>query len=128
MEKEYSQGDVVWYITQFNGNHLAIKCKIICVDDYFRKQDPNAYLFYDLDIAVGHFVAAYDLYDTEEEAIERMREIKNEQPKKQFKKITLEEQQEHVKDFIKSTWDHLDEDPNFYKETVDNQYFTLNDI
>jgi hypothetical protein len=45
-------GDKMWYVdTVYN---IAILVTIEEVDDYFRKQNPNSYLFYWVDEPVGH--------------------------------------------------------------------------
>lgn len=64
---DYKVGDTVWYIPE--GYGILIKCKIVEVDDHFRKQEPQAYLFYDIDEPVGHFLNDYELYQTKEDAL-----------------------------------------------------------
>ena len=60
--------DSVWIIL----GRLAIKCKIIKIDDWARKDSPTAYLFYDVDEPVGHSLAEYDLCYSKEEAIKKL--------------------------------------------------------
>jgi len=63
-EKEYDVGETVWIVKDW----LVIKCTIIAVEDYFRKKDPNAYLFYDVDEPIGHSLPADELFNSKEEA------------------------------------------------------------
>jgi len=47
---EFEVGDEAWIVPGYYGNYLlAIKVKIIHVDDSFRKEKPQNYLFYHVD-------------------------------------------------------------------------------
>jgi hypothetical protein len=63
--REFDVGEEVWIIYP----RLAVKCKITELDDYFRKTEPTAYLFYDLDEPIGHSLSEDELYETKEEAL-----------------------------------------------------------
>src|SRR5258708_1945646 len=67
LNKEY------WYIPGFRGDSLiAIKVKIIEIDDQFRKQHPESYLFYWVDEPVGHAVSDDELISRREAEDELM--------------------------------------------------------
>lgn len=69
--KDYKKDDTVWFI--HHGHLLVIECKVTDVDDFFRKKDPRAYLFYWLDEPVGHAAAADELFDSKEEALKQLK-------------------------------------------------------
>jgi len=75
-EKEYVEGEEVWWVPGFSGHWLlAIKCKITYVDDFARKKHPMGRLFYWLDEPVGHAVPSDELFDCKEDAIEYLNEV-----------------------------------------------------
>jgi hypothetical protein len=75
-DKEYKVGDKIWFIPGYRGQYLlAIQCTITEVDDHFRKQEPQAHLFYDIDEPCGHFLAADEIIDSYEEAQEILKEF-----------------------------------------------------
>ncbi len=86
--REFDAGEEVWIIY----GTVVVKCKITKVDDYFRKQHPDAYLFYDVDEPIGHSLSEDELSETKEEAIEalyeRLEEWKNEANHPSFDKET----------------------------------------
>jgi len=55
-----SVGDKVWFIF----SNLAVLGEVVGINDYFRKQDPGGFLFYDLDEPIGHDLGESDLYDS----------------------------------------------------------------
>ncbi|MBI1957410.1 MAG: hypothetical protein HYS44_03065 [Candidatus Niyogibacteria bacterium] len=58
IKAEYSVGDYVWYCIEYQDYLLMVRCKIIEIDDHFRRQHPSGYIFYSLDEPVGHSVDA----------------------------------------------------------------------
>jgi len=103
-DHEYEVGEEVWIVRY----PLAIKCKITEVNDYFRKQHPAAYLFYDVDEPIGHSLAASELYDDEESAKKALLEDHNGEYAADVDgtaiAITLESRRDSTIAFIKSTW------------------------
>jgi hypothetical protein len=98
MIMDYKVGDEVWYAPP--GYALIIKCKIIEVDDQFRKKSPQAYLFYDLDEPVGHYVADDEFYTSFEEVVADFQdEYSNDCPM-----MTLDEFRKSKIHFIVGTW------------------------
>ncbi len=69
--REFDAGEEVWIIF----GTVVVRCKITEVDDYFRKQHPNAYIFYDLNEPIGHSLSEDELFETKEEALEVLREM-----------------------------------------------------
>jgi hypothetical protein len=67
--EEFSVGDVAWIIYET----VVVRCRITEVDDYFRQQDPQAYLFYVVDEPIGHSLAADELFPSAREAMETLR-------------------------------------------------------
>ncbi len=86
--REFNVGEEVWIIY----GTVVVRCKITEIDDYFRKQHPDAYLFYDVDEPIGHSLSEDELSETKEEAIEalyeRLEEWKNEVNHPSFDKET----------------------------------------
>lgn len=71
---EYEAGDTVWYIPGYSDNYLiAIKCQIKHVDNYYRKLNPRAKLFYWLDEPVGHAVTEDELFASRQTAIAELK-------------------------------------------------------
>ena len=62
-EIEYKVGDEVWYAP--DGCKFIVKCKITEVDDENRKKESQAYIWYDIDEPVGHFVDEEELVPVE---------------------------------------------------------------
>ncbi len=145
MNKEYKLNDIVYYLP--DGYLLAIECKILEIDDYFRQKEPQAYLFYDLDEPVGHSVASYELYDSKEDALNALKK-RNEQelrdrkdPKCYFKESynsnqQLEEYRKQRINFIVNTWENYEnkdeEKEKWFKELEDKKYnekwFNINSL
>ena len=114
IEKEYKVGDDVWIVLY----PLLIKCKITAVDNYFRKQSPSAYLFYDVDEPIGHSFAYYDFFDSFNDAKDELywqhenycehrsdsKEIHLWKTDKTLARKTLKINRENTIRFIKSTW------------------------
>ena len=120
MEKELKIGDAVWYIP--DGYLLAVKCKIIEIDDEF---DPvGGIIFYDIDEPVGH-----DLYEDElfltKKAAEAALLVKYENRHYKYKDspaVELDLYRKRKIKFIVSTWELL---PQEKKREIDNWYNSL---
>jgi len=131
---DYKVGDKVWFVP--DGYLIAIECVIIEIDDYFRKKEPQAYLFYDLDEPVGHNVSVTELHKTKELALEELTqrykelledcvedliENANELSKQIFPSkavTTLERYRKGRINFIVSTWeDCQDHEQSFIKRS-----------
>lgn len=145
---DYKINDTIWFIP--NGYFIVIKCTIIEVDDYFRKQESQAYLFYHLDEPVGHDVSTPELFKTSKDALRELKqrykelleecveglieegssiERANELSKQIFPSkaiITLEEYRRRRINFIVSTWESqtkLDEiKKQWYNELPSKEY------
>ena len=52
--QEFSVGDLVWYLIEFENYNLLVRCRITRKDDQFQKKDPAGILFYDIDEPLGH--------------------------------------------------------------------------
>lgn len=123
MEKEYKKGDVVWLAE----NNFVVKCVITEVDDHFRKQHPDAHIFYWVDEPIGHGMTADEFFDTFEEAAEVCVENhENEQDSiKRYNlnpeciKDTLDKFRNGAGRFILST--HLDGDNYGKKELITDE-------
>jgi len=57
-ENTFEAGEQVWIVY----GHLIVKCTVVKIDDYFRKQNKDAYLFYDVDEPIGHSLAEYEMF------------------------------------------------------------------
>jgi hypothetical protein len=108
---DYKINDKVWFVP--DGYLIAIECIIVEIDDYFRKKEPQAYLFYQLDEPVGHDVCETELYRTKELALEELKfrynEALNESDPLVHLTITLEEYRKRRINFIVNTWEDLTE-------------------
>jgi len=102
----YEVGNKVWYVAYYDKNYIAIESTITEIDDHARKQHPNATIFYDLDIIIGHNVAGYELLDSEKEVEEYFDDIlQDKEDLENLNEFSFEEYQEYKKKFIKSTWE-----------------------
>lgn len=112
---DYKIGDEVWYIPR--GSNILIKCKITEVDDQWRKKEPQAYLFYDIEEPCGHFLADDEFFvaDSTEEALEvfqeYLREWYGEEDKEERRRVdTLEEFRKRVIHFVIATHNEIDDE------------------
>ena len=101
---DYKIGDEVWYSPP--NSFLAIRCEITEIDDYFRKQHPEAYLCYWIDEPVGNGLSDDEFFTSKEEIEEYFRE---EYPLDLLSKnLKLDEQlldfRKRRATFIVSTW------------------------
>jgi hypothetical protein len=108
---DYKINDKVWFVP--DGYLIAIECRIIEIDDYFRKKEPQAYIFYGLDEPVGHHVCETDLYEFKELALEKLKhrykEALNESDPLLHLTVTLKEYRKSRIKFIVSTWEGCSE-------------------
>ena len=96
---DYKIDDKVWFIP--DDYLLVIECKVIEVDDQFRKQEPQAYIWYSLDEPVGHDVGIDQLFKTKEEALGI---LKYRKAILKFKLDTLDKYRKDRIEFIINTW------------------------
>lgn len=128
-ENELKVGDKVWTVQE--GYKLAILCTIIEIDDYFRKQEPQAYLFYTLDEPIGHDLAEWELISDKEKAKEYLEEIHKDYDD-DFKVYTLDEYRNRRIDFIVKTWRSAGCNDEFVNDYIPKEHlekwFTIQDI
>lgn len=100
-----SVGDVVWYVPR--GIALAIRCRIVEVDDWARRQHPQGTLFYWIDEPVGHGLCDDEVFSTKEDALEFLKAEHGDKPPS-----TLAAYREQAVKFIVSTHDLPENDVN----------------
>lgn len=123
--KDYEKGDEVWFVANHYDNKIAIKCAIDEVDDYFRKKNENAYLFYHLDIVIGHTVASDELFDSKEQ-VKNYFDSLSINAEAIDTEVNFEEWHQDNKDFVISTWEESEgEHPGFDGYDDDKEWFTL---
>lgn len=103
---EFEKGEKVWIVPGYR-YLIAIQCTIEEVDDRFRKEDSDAYLFYDVDEPIGHNIAEDEIFLTREDAEEELfaryeEELECDRVKAD---ITLKEFREGKIKFIVETWE-----------------------
>jgi hypothetical protein len=127
MTREFQAGDVVWIVPR--DANLIIRCTITEVDDYFRKLEPQAYLFYWIDEPIGHSLAEDELFSTEKEAItellgeekevelEMIAELETELGVSGLEVDLMKWRQRRMK-FIISTWEDAPQTEDFLREQL----------
>jgi len=93
-ERQFDIGETVWVIL----GELIVKCVVTHIDDSFRKESPNAYLFYSIDEPVGHDLPEDELFLTKQEASSILLSTN-----RKHKNRTLEEVRDEIIWFIAGT-------------------------
>jgi|SRR3990172_2502100 len=132
-------GDEIWFIPGYAENSLiAVKCKIIEIEDFARKRYSNGFLFYYIDEVCGHAIGASDACGCKEEAIEELLSRYKEAKENIYgldneakTDVTLQDYRNDTKKFILSTHGE-DADENSFPMYPDKQHlidwFNVEDI
>lgn len=104
---KHNVGDVVWYVPGYRGSSLiAIKCKITsCIGEYGS--------VYDMDIPVGHSVAAEELFTDEVAAKNEVLE-RYQQELLSYEQMMIDDLEEVTKDLQNESKDYL----RYFLDTV----------